>query len=50
MTVDQIEYYELLKVAISESKTRRLLDGLDSAKGIEKEMILKELKVPEIDA
>ncbi|AVJ48893.1 hypothetical protein [Lactobacillus phage PMBT4] len=50
MTVDQIEYYELLKVAISESKTGRLLDGLDSAKGIEKEMILKELREREIDA
>ncbi|AAV30195.1 hypothetical protein X813_gp34 [Lactobacillus phage LL-Ku] len=50
MTVDQIEYYELLKTAISEAKTSRLLDGLYSAKGIEKEMILKELRVREIDA
>ena len=50
MTVDQIEYYELLKVAISESKTSRLLACLDSAKGIEKEMIIKELREREIDA
>lgn len=50
MTVDQIEYYELLKVAISESKTGRLLDGLDITKGIEKEMIIKELREREIDA
>lgn len=50
MTVDQIEYYELLKVAISESKTSRLLDCLDSAKGIDKEMIIKELREREIDA
>ena len=44
MTVDQIEYYELLKVAISEAKTNRLLDGLDGAKGIERELILKALR------
>ncbi len=44
MTVDQIEYYELLKVAISEAKTSRLLDGLDDAKGIERELILKALR------
>lgn len=50
MTVDQIEYYELLKVAISESKTNRLLDALDDAKGIERELILKELRGREIDA
>ena len=50
MSVDQIEYYELLKVAISESKTVRLLEGLDSAKGIEKKMILKELRERKIDA
>lgn len=50
MTVDQLEYYELLKVAISESKISRLLDGLDSAKGIEKEMILKELRERGINA
>ena len=50
MTVDQIEYYELLKVAISESKTNRLLDGLDDAKGIERELILKELRGRRIDA
>ena len=50
MTVDQIAYYVLLKVAISDSKTGRLLDGLDSAKGIEKKMIIKELKGREINA
>lgn len=49
MTVDQIEYYELLKVAISEAKTNRLLDGLDDAKGIERELILKALREREID-
>lgn len=50
MTVDQIEYYELLKVAISESKTNRLLDVLDDSKGIEKELIIKELREREIEA
>lgn len=50
MTVDQIEYYELLKVAISESKTNRLLDVLDDAKGIEEALILKELREREIEA
>lgn len=49
MTVDQIEYYELLKVAISESKTNRLLDGLDDAKGVERELILKALREREIE-
>nr|DAQ18371.1 MAG TPA: hypothetical protein [Caudoviricetes sp.] len=49
MTVDKIEYYELLKVAISESKTNRLLDGLDDAKGVERELILKELREREIE-
>ena len=50
MTVDQIEYYELLKAAISESKTSRLLNGLDDAKGIERELILKDLREREIEA
>lgn len=50
MTVDQIEYYELLKVAISESKTNRLLDGLDDAKGIERELIIEALRGRGIDA
>ena len=50
MTVDKIEYYELLKVAISQSKSKRLIDGLDDAKGIEKKMILKELRKRKIDA
>ena len=50
MTLDKIEYYELLKVAISESKTNRLLDGLNDTKGIEKQLILKELREREIDA
>ena len=50
MNVDQIEYYELLKVTISESKTNRLLDDLDDAKGIERELILKALREHEIDA
>lgn len=50
MTVDPIEYYELLKIAISESKTSRLLDGLDDAKGIEREIILEALRGREIEA
>lgn len=50
MTVDKIEYYELLKIAISEAKTSSLLDGLDDAKGIEKQLILKELRGREIEA
>lgn len=50
MTLDKIEYYELLKVAISEAKTSRLLDGLDDAKGIERELILEALREREIEA
>lgn len=50
MTVDQIEYYELLKIAISEAKTSRLLDGLDDAKGIEWELILEALRGRGIEA
>ena len=50
MNLDQIEYYELLKVAISEAKTSRLLDSLDDAKGIERELMLKALREREIDA
>ena len=50
MTIDQIECYDLLKAAISESKTNRLLDGLDDAKGIERKLILKALRECEIDA
>lgn len=50
MTLDQIEYYELLKVALSEAKTNRLLDGLNDSNGIEKQLILKELREREIEA
>lgn len=50
LTLDQVEELELIKSVIVYSQLGELLDGLGDAEGLERELILNELKSRGVDA